>query len=329
MENKESSNQENIGSGSPELDSNKDRPTTKNSATGFKTIQPSESFIKEMSGVAVAPKIPEPNNSSAEPVNPNVHFVSQDSTSPAKNNPPETVNPENVYPTPAPNLLNPDEVPTNVHNKNWPEGEPLDFIRGYKLGSNIFWTELIVSFIAGIVFYLLSLAIIQAKNTDLDLIFGTIEELAYLFLAIYIPYKIVKEDSVVYPFWTTILGISTSSIFIVPSTVFWYYFILFGTRHAASFTFLRSTNSLIIADVSIFILILIASYFICKLSYGLAFFVVGRIKKPNVIRAVSAVSFIIVISLIFAMSLLLKNHTDNLIKSERINESKTVIQSST
>ena len=157
--------------------------------------------------------------------------------------------------------------PSTPMNETKDTPETYAFDDGYQVGKIIFIYQLV----AGLVFGLLTSHLIQTFHTPIML--AVIYVIEYLITLLYIPYHVVRSDAAKEPLWTTLIGTAVQTLIV-------------GMGFALLAVMIKYVGSLGIFEIFIGIGFLIASYFLTKLSWGLAFSLVGKIKNKMIVKVI-------------------------------------------
>ncbi len=253
-------------------------------------LHPSESFLQEMQTSSPSAPVPPPadqsqvQNSLPQPPKPQSGKNSPNLT--------ERYNITSIYP----------DAPTEHNNKATDTiAEPfmdrespsaITFANGFDIGATIFWFQVI----AGILLYLATLALTfflldHTHSLVIDRIASLIVFATGLLVAIYIPYSVIKSNNIVKPIWLTAFGVPLGAIldlilFFVFETLF-YHLLL----ERVSFVSLHPS----VTSAVIGIALLVASYYVMKLTYGITFRVYQRINNADKFRVISIAMIAIII----------------------------------
>lgn len=288
---------------SPPVNPQSDTPNV--SDNKMKIVQPSQDFVDEVKN---DPSITKAKEHTA-PINqtpikpPNTITEPPEPLSPIKNG----YNPASIYPT----AVNENELVNRKIDDENKEKEELDestalvFKNGWRIGSSIFWIELIVGIIAALIFWAINYALIYSKNLTVIFIFSWLELGTFFYLGIRIPYKQLSIRNIKWPLWITLLALSLQAIFYVLYNIFIGYLIIEIIERGyitssikilddLSNIFKHKTYVILICIAAVIIFLAIA-YLLTKLFYGLAFYISGKINNKRGIQALALGLFLIII----------------------------------
>lgn len=270
-------------------------PTTGLGQSSRKIIQPSEEMLKEVAsnpgsyyGIAAAHGAPLTQN--PQPVH---------STTPP---PPTTAtphSPSSVYPDANDTHLTPGGAADDKKDTS----ESLNFNNGYSIGGTIFWLQLLLGIVLGLLFWGITSSLLTTVS------FSRLAEISlvyYLFefiLVMYVPYSTLKSSNIEEPIWITLLGIATQSVIVLSLLeiidIVIIHIILNRSASTTLFNILHSIGGTGVVTVLIatYVGFFIAAYFITKLSWGIAFSLFGKSSSKAVIKAagVSVVAIIVAV----------------------------------
>jgi len=273
---------------SDKTNNNQVEPVNKTSAApslgisgGMKVIQPLDRNLKvEPMPIKPTPSttssIDETNTKAEQPTDSNLHSEKV------------PLNPSSIYPDATEGITAASyQIPVPGEDKI-EKIENYTFQRGSKIGVSIFWTQLIVGFVLGIILLIINLVVLNTKNTSLIAIVLLVYFLLSFFIVAYIPYYTLKNNYIEDTFWLTIFGIAIQ-LFIV--TIF--YFVLVEVlirlviNHSASSSVAHVGSAGVGAfAIIIYILSFVLDYFLIKTTWGLAFLFFGKINNKIIIKAI-------------------------------------------
>jgi hypothetical protein len=146
--------------------------------------------------------------------------------------------------------------------------ETYTFDDGYVIGKSIF----IYQIIAGIVIGLFSTYLLRTLHQT-PAILAIVYIAEYLITLLYFPYYVLRSEKVKEPLWITLIGTAVQTIII-------------AVGYALMTLILKAVGSLGIFELFVGIGFLVASYFLTKLSWGIAFSLVGKIKNKVIVKTV-------------------------------------------
>jgi hypothetical protein len=254
----------------------------------MRVIQPLDPSIKADS----IPTQPTQQPATATPTNP-----AQDQ---ATNNvtPTDGVTTEQQQPTrPDTNSIYPEAtkgVSANSHSIPSPDYNKKDtvnsynFSNGYSIGGSIFWLQLIAGIVLGLILFGIDASVLKTATISVIAIVSLLYYLVEFFVVAYIPYNTLKSNNIEEPIWLTVFGVATQAVII--GVLFELVDILIIhaiTSHAAASAAVHiGGTGLVGGAIVVYIVFLIACYFLTKLSWGIAFSVFGKITNKAVIKAV-------------------------------------------
>ena len=272
----------------PEPTSQAIPPSSHSFGGGMKVIQPLNPDIKPENPTPQPPAQPiaptpatnypqgETANATAQPID-------------AATQQPQTVaNPSSVYPEATHGLsANSYQIPNPADSKK-DTLEAITFDGGYSVGGSIFWNQLIAGIVFGVIFYGLTVSVLKTSSTSLATIVGLLYYVIEYLILIYIPYRILKSNAEQEPLWLTLFGVAAQSVIVVAAFELVSLIIIKAVLNhgvSSSLSHVGGTGLGAIAIV-VYIGFFIASYFLTKLSWGIAFSLFGKIKNKMIVKAI-------------------------------------------
>ena len=169
--------------------------------------------------------------------------------------------------------------------------QSLNFKSGYSMGSAIFWFQLLAGIVLNVIFSGINSSMLRGASPSLAALVGFLYHILELAVLFYIPYSVLKAGFVKDPFWLSLFGggieILIISGFLALLDLFIVYVVI---SHGASFslTHIGGSGQKAIGIV-VYIVLLLAVYFLIKLSYGLAFFIASKPGTRVLIRVAGIV----------------------------------------
>lgn len=160
------------------------------------------------------------------------------------------------YPPPAP--VNEEKVTPETYTFN----------EGYEIGKTVFIYQLV----AGLVIGLLPTYLLRTFHQT-PIILAIVYVAEYLMTLLYLPYYVLRSEKVKEPLWITLIGTAVQTIII-------------AMGYVLMTMILKAVGSLGIFEIFVGIGSLVASYFLTKLSWGIAFSLVGKIKNKVIVKAI-------------------------------------------
>ena len=191
---------------------------------------------------------------------------------------------------------------TNFTNHSLPvdkqdTSKVMDFNNGYSVGGTIFWFQLLVGIVLGLIFIGINSSLL--KHTTATTV-GTVSLFYYVFelaTITYIPYHTLKSNDVENPFWLTLFGIATQSVILVIAfEVVDIILIRSIINHGltSSISHIGGTG-LGVAAILIYLGFLVLTYFLIKLSWAVAFSLFSKIKNKTIVKAIGIIIIALVI----------------------------------
>ena len=204
---------------------------------------------------------------------------------------PQTTRPDtsSIYPDATKGIgTNNYSTPSPDDNNKKDNSESNIFSAGYSIGGSIFWQQLIAGIVLGLILFGIDASVLKSANIS---VIATVSLLYYLvefFVVAYIPYNTLKSNNVDEPVWLTVFGVATQAVII--GVLFELVDILIIhaiTSHAASSAAIHIGGSgLVGGAIIVYIVFLIACYFLTKLSWGLAFSLFGKITNKTIVKTI-------------------------------------------
>ncbi len=182
----------------------------------------------------------------------------------------------NTYPTPT-SADNTKDIPVTA-----------SFSEGYSLGGTIFWYQLVAVIVFGLIFYGLTASVLKTTSISLAAIVGLLHYVIEYLVLIYVSYSVLMSNAVEEPFWLTLFGAASQSVIVAAAFELVDLLIVRTVINHGVLSSLThiSGSSLAAKGIIVYIGFLIASYFLTKLSWGVAFNVFGRITNKVVVKAI-------------------------------------------
>jgi hypothetical protein len=182
-----------------------------------------------------------------------------------------------------------------IDTKN--ESGPLSFSEGYSLGGTIFWYQLIAVVVVGFIFYGITLSVSKTANISLAVVVGMLHYVLEYLILIYIPYSILKSNAIEEPFWRSLFGAAVQSVIDAATLFIASVAVVYLFAHAITVGVITSTSGhtgtagagFTAADLIFLVVALLIAYFFTKLSWGVAFWLIGIIKNKIIIRAIGLI----------------------------------------
>ena len=219
--------------------------------------------------VPPAPASPEP---SAPPPQPPAHSIYPEAT--------HGINADAHQPTPS--------APIDTKN----ESESLGFSDGYSLGGTIFLYQLIAVIVFSLVFYGIASVLLKTAGTSASTLVGILHYVGEYLILIYIPYSVLKSNAIEEPFWRSLFGAATQSVvdsialFTGAITLLAFFVQASAVHVIGSASSNTGTSGFGVETLVVLGIFLIIAYFFTKLSWGVAFFLFGKIKNKIAIKAI-------------------------------------------
>jgi hypothetical protein len=249
-----------------------------------RVIQPSAAFIKEM---AETPSDPKPSPTQVTPQN-NDQLSSATNQTQSLPPSPSPYSASSIYPTSVSDpYSNPGVAALKSESAN--SSEPLSFADGYSIGKSIFWNLVIADFIAGIIFYTILVTLLQSSAYALALVFVLFEYCTFIFLSIYMPYRVLNSSDFEPALWISLFGASIQSI--MASFVGLIYYglgkALINNKNASLLRPFNNETSYIIFLIILIPVVIAISFYITRLAYGFTFYIFGKINDYKKIKLIS------------------------------------------
>jgi hypothetical protein len=253
---------------------------------GMKVIQPLSTSPQPESTAPQVPAQPTPVTPQ-EPTQTTVQTPPQSTATPA-NPQPAKPDPSSIYPDVSRGVgANKYPTPSSADTKK-DAAATASFSEGYSLGGTIFWYQLIAGIVFGLIFYGLTMSVLKTTSTSLAAIVGLLHYVIEYLVLIYVPYSVLKSNAVEEPFWLTLFGVASQSV-IVGAAFGLVDLLIVRTiiNHGVSSSLTHIGGSgLAATGIIVYIGFLIASYFLTKLSWGVAFNVFSKITNKAVVKAI-------------------------------------------
>jgi hypothetical protein len=266
---------------------------------GRKVLQP---LSQDLNSSSATPVIRQPNLPS--PAIPNQPDPTNTPSNPIST-PASTINTKpnfdvsSIYPdiTKTENLGGPAPIP---NDKNEEDLNAATFSEGYSIGTTIFLYQLGAAIILSIINYgiLSSIRTTSATALAFEYVFFYLFE--YLVFA-YLPYRVLVDNQNEDPLWLTLFGIATQSVIVAIAAAISLGIVIGAILHpGASVSLTRfSANNAVGVSIVIFIAAIVISYFLTKLSWGIAFYLFGKLDILVSKTIGVAIISIIVIGIIY------------------------------
>jgi hypothetical protein len=233
------------------------------------TRPPAQTIPTTQQGQTVNPAAPQPTNATPEPQQP-------------------PASPSSIYPDATQGVsATRYQMPSLADNKK-ETSETTTFSEGYSLGGTIFWYQLIAGIVFGLIFYGLTLSVLKTTSTTLAEIVGLLHYVIEYLVLIYVPYSVLKSNAIEEPFWLTLFGVAAQSVIVAAAFELVDLIIVKSIiNHGVSTSLTHIGGSGLAATaIIVYIGFLVASYFLTKLSWGVAFNVFGKIANKVVVKAI-------------------------------------------
>jgi hypothetical protein len=298
-------------SSSPEPTSQPTPPSSPSFGGGMKIIQPLNPDIKpenptpQPPAQPVAPA-PDSNYPQGETAN-----ASTQPLGAATQQPQPVANSSSIYPE-ATHGLSANSYQTLSpadSKKDTPEATTFD--GGYSIGGSIFWNQLIAGIVFGVIFYGITVSVLKSANTSLINIVGLLHYVIEYLILIYIPYRILKSNAEQEPLWLTLFGVATQSVIVATAFELVSLVIIKAVlNHGVSSSLSHiGSGGLGALAIVVYIGFFVASYFLTKLSWGIAFSLFGKIKNMMIIKAIGIGVIAVIVGGIGYHYLTLSGHT--------------------
>lgn len=146
--------------------------------------------------------------------------------------------------------------------------ETYKFEEGFEIGKTVFIYQLV----AGLVIGLLSSHITQTF-LHIPFVLAIIYIAEFLITLVYLTYRVLRSEAIKEPLWITLIGTAAQTLFL-------------AMGYALMTLLLKMKGSLGIYEIVFVIGFLVASYFLTKLAWGVAFSLVGRVKNNVIIKVI-------------------------------------------
>lgn len=249
--------------------------------SGMKVIQPLTPDLRpEESPAPQAPTQPAPNPTAASQLTP--AQATNATSAPQK---PST---SSIYPDATKGVgANNFSIPNPADNAKG-TAEATTFDKGYSIGSTIFWYQLIAAIVFGLIFYGLTTSVLKTSSASLAAIVGLLHYVFEYLVLLYLPYSVLKSNEVEEPFWLTLFGMASQTVIVVAVFELVNLIIvkaIISNGVTSSITHVGGSG-LAATAIIVYVGFLIASYFLTKLSWGVAFSLFGKITNKVVVKAV-------------------------------------------
>jgi hypothetical protein len=258
------------------------QPAPTSSYGGMKVIQPISSDLTIDTVPTTPPTATALPAEQAQPATP----VAQDL--PFNTPPPRPVAPSSVYPDPTQgfNATN-NQVSSPADNKKDTK-VAYNFDSGYLIGGSIFWNQLIAGIIFGVIFYGITASVLKTAGTSLINIVGLLHYVAEYLVFIYVPYRVLRSNAEDEPLWLTLFGVATQSVIVACAFELVSLVIIKAILNHGVSSSISHIGSGGIGALAILVYIgfIIASYFLTKLSWGIAYSLFSKIKNKMIVKAI-------------------------------------------
>ncbi len=318
-----SSAPKNINSPDPQVP-----PTIQNNQLSLnhsRVLKPSDTFVKEMQSVAsTSPSTPvqPPVTPPIQPVQQSPQVPNPQAPSPQNipGNAPYNYNPNSIYPEAKTNLETIDlRNDVNLNNsadqnnrepiagKNIVDTDSnsptsLSFKNGYRIGTSIFFMQLIAGIVVYIL-YILASAITQAYHGGTtSLIINLAIETVSLAIMFYTAYWVINSNNVPWPFWLTVFGSTVETVIGFFSSVLYFLLVyqIISSGVISKITTSQKLNLLI--TIFVFGILIAGEFYLIKISYGAAFSVFGKLRDVTKIKVLCVTLAITVTIITFLFS---------------------------
>jgi len=254
---------------------------------GMKVIQPLDPNLKVDTTPTQPPTLPAPatpaNPPQAQTINTGIQPIDA-TTQPTQ----QRVNPSSIYPE-ATQGMTATRYQTSSPTDNKKEtNESYSFSNGYSIGGSIFWLQLLAVIVLGLILFGIDYFVLKAATVTVIAIVSLLYYLVEFFVVAYIPYNTLKSNNIEEPFWLTTFGVATQSI--VVATLFELVISLLirsVINHGVSSSLAHIGGAGLGAiAIIVYIGFFIASYFLTKLSWGVAFNIFAKITNKVAVKAI-------------------------------------------
>jgi hypothetical protein len=188
------------------------------------------------------------------------------------------------------------QVPGPVDNAN-ADVQANTFSEGYAIGGTIFWYQVLAGIVFGLLFYGLTLSVLKTTSTSIAAIIGLFHYVIEYLLLLYIPYSVLKSNASKEPFWLSLFGVASQTTIV--TLLFGFLDILIIRTvidHGVTSSITNTNKSGLAAGVIIvYICFIVASYFLTKLSWGIAFSLFSKITNKIVTKAIGIAVIAIIV----------------------------------
>ncbi|HEY1645974.1 MAG TPA: hypothetical protein VGF75_06460 [Candidatus Saccharimonadales bacterium] len=255
--------------------------------SGMKVIQPISS---DLTAASVAQPQSQPTTSptpSQEPTQPPTGNADP-SPNPPFNTPPPRPAPSSVYPEATQGMsASSYQTPSPADNKK-DTNETYNFSNGYSIGGSIFWFQLLAGIVLGLILFGIDSSVLKTASIAVIGIVSLLYYLVEFFVVAYIPYNTLKSNNVDEPFWLTTFGVAVQAIIIATLFELVISLIIRSVINHGVSSSLAHIGGAGLGGIAIVVYIgfFIASYFLTKLSWGIAFSLFGKIKNKTIVKAI-------------------------------------------
>lgn len=251
-----------------------------------KVIQPSEEMIKEAASnpTSYYSKSPTPNMAATQ--NPQAPAPAPNPDQPQTTIKPP--NPSSIYPEANDN---PQQLSSTPTDDKTDKPAPPKFGDGYSTGGSIFLFQLLAGIVLGLVLLVIDYSVLRTANISVIAVVSLLYFLAEFIVVAYIPYSTLKSDNVEEPFWLTLFGVAIQSVIGVILIEAVYIVIRSVVNHGVSSSLTHTLtdiggSGLKVIGIVVYIGLLVAGYFLTKLSWGIAFALFGKISNKLIVKAI-------------------------------------------
>jgi len=261
-------------------------------SSGMRVIQPLDPNLKVDNTPPQPPAQPASISPQGQTLNP-AAAQSTDTTQP----PQPIANSSSIYPEATQGVSATSYQTPNPTNDKKDTSEATTFSDGYSIGGTIFWYQLIAGIVFGLIFYGLTVSVLKTTSTSLISIVGLLHYVIEYLVLIYVPYSVLKSNAVEEPFWLTLFGVAAQSVIVAAAFELVDLIIVKSIiNHGVSSSLTHIGGSGLAATaIIVYIGFLIASYFLTKLSWGVAFSLFGKITNKVVVKAVGVAVIAIIV----------------------------------
>ena len=197
-------------------------------------------------------------------------------------------NPNSIYPEATQGMSATSyQTPSPADNKK-DTNESYNFNNGYSIGGSIFWSQLIAGIVLGLILFGIDSSVLKTATLSVIGIVSLLYYLVEFFVVAYIPYNTLKSSNIEEPLWLTTFGVAVQSIIIATLFELVISLIIRSVINHGVPSSLAHIGGAGLGGIAIVVYIgfFIASYFLTKLSWGIAFSLFGKIKNKTIVKAI-------------------------------------------